>query len=87
MVESSSTEEEDGEFKHKKANEEVIPFHSGDSFSLPTPETLWKTLCAVPGAVTPPHSLHRQGQGGTGSTCSTARAKPLATQEYFEESP
>jgi hypothetical protein len=32
MVESSSAKEEDGEFKHKEANEEVISIHPGDSF-------------------------------------------------------
>jgi hypothetical protein len=32
MLESSSTKEEDREFERKKANEEVIPIHPGDSF-------------------------------------------------------
>jgi hypothetical protein len=65
MMESSSTKEEDGEFKHKKANEEVIPIHLGDSF-LPTPETLRKTSCTVSGAITPraAHTTNDKGASG-----------------------
>jgi hypothetical protein len=43
MVESLSAKEEDRELERKKSNEEVIPIHPGDSFSLPTPELLEKT--------------------------------------------
>jgi hypothetical protein len=66
MVESSSVKEEDREFKCKKANEEVIPIHLGNSFSLPTLETLRKTSCAVSGAVTPRAAHTRNDTGAPG---------------------
>jgi hypothetical protein len=51
--ESSSTEEEDRELKHKKANGKVISTLSRDSFSLPTLVTHGKTSCAAPSVDTP----------------------------------
>jgi hypothetical protein len=66
MEESSSAKDEDGEFKRKKANEEVILIHLGGSFSLPTPETLRKTSCVVPGVVTlrATHTANVKGASG-----------------------
>jgi hypothetical protein len=52
-TETSSTEEEDVELKHEKANGKVISILPRDTFSLPALAMLGKMSCATPGVNTP----------------------------------
>jgi hypothetical protein len=63
-MDSSSTEDEDRELKHEKANGKVISILPRDSFSLLALATLGKTSRVAPGVDTPCTACTANDKGG-----------------------